>query len=461
MKSSCDFEGKKVTILGLGREGVALARFLSEHGAEVTVSDLKERAELEPQIELLADWPISYVLGGHPLALLETDLLFVSPGVPQEIPIVQEARRRDLPVESETKLFFQLCPAPILGITGSSGKTTTASLVGEMLEVPNGKVWVGGNIGQPLLERVEEIEAEDWVVLELSSFQLQTMTTSPHIGAILNVTPNHLDRHPSMEDYIEAKSNILRYQGPEDYAVLSYDNKTTRRLNDLGSGQVLFFSQEADLKEGAFLRNGEVLVRFQDTVSRICSTDQVKLLGRHNLDNVLAACALGVAAGADQQAMAEAISNFEGVEHRLELVRELNRVRYYNDSIATSPERTVAALRSFDQPILLLAGGRDKDLPMTEMGSLICQKVKHVMLFGEAADLIERAIREAESAAPPGSPGHPVLHHCGDLEKAVGVAARLARPGEIVLLSPACTSFDAYRDFAERGTHFKRLVRDL
>jgi UDP-N-acetylmuramoylalanine--D-glutamate ligase len=455
-----DFEAKRATIIGLAREGTALARFLAEQGAIVTVSDLKKEEELKANITKLKGFPIHFVLGGHPGEVLDqTDVLFLSPGVPLEAPIVVEAKRWGIPISSETKLFTKLCPAPIIGITGSSGKTTTVSLVGQMLKASGFRTWIGGNIGQPLIGHLEEIEPTDKVVMELSSFQLEIMEWSPPIAAILNITPNHLDRHPSMEAYTEAKLNILRFQRPGDVAVLGHDliSNLQPPISNLKS-QILSFSLNEEVEEGAFLRDGEIVLRLGDTEQRICSADEIKLLGRHNLENALAACAIAAVAGASWQAMADVATTFEGVEHRLELVREMDGVRYYNDSIATSPERTVAALRSFDQPIVLLAGGRDKHLPWDEMARLTLEKVTHLVLFGEAAPIIERAMQEAGGKR---QEARGKMHKCVTLEEAVKVAAREAKPGDVVLLSPGGTSFDAFKDFAERGARFRELIRAL
>lgn len=452
----------RCSIIGLAREGTALARFLAERGVEVTVSDLKNEEELQENIEKLKDLPIRYVLAGHPSEILDdADILFISPGVPLETPIVAEAQRRGIPISSETKLFTELCPAPIVGVTGSSGKTTTVSLVGQMLRASGFRTWVGGNIGQPLIGHLGEIEPTDKIVMELSSFQLEIMEWSPPIAAILNITPNHLDRHPSMQAYTEAKLNILRFQKPGDVAVLGYDNPVTRSQIANRKSQILGFSLREEVEEGAFLRHGEIILRLGDTEQRICSADEIELLGRHNLENVLAACAIAGVAGASRQAMAEVATTFEGVEHRLELVREIGEaptVRYYNDSIATSPERTVAALRSFDQPIVLLAGGRDKHLPWDEMARLTLEKVRHLVLFGEAAPLIERAVQEARGED---REARCRMHKCATLEEAVEVAAKEAQPGDVVLLAPGGTSFDAFRDFAERGKRFRELVKAL
>ncbi len=456
----------RCSIIGLAREGTALARFLAERGVEVTVSDLKNEEELQENIAKLKGLPIRFVLGDHPGEVLDqTDVLFLSPGVPLEAPIVVEAKRRGIPISSETRLFTQLCPALIIGITGSSGKTTTVSLVGQMMKASGFRTWVGGNIGRPLIRYLEEIEPTDKVVMELSSFQLEIMAWSPPIAAILNITPNHLDRHPSMEAYIEAKFNILRFQRPGDVAILGYDliSNLQYLISNLQS-RILTFSLNEEVEQGAFLRDGKapaIILRLGDREQRICSADEIKLLGRHNLENVLAACAIAGVAGASRQAIANVATTFEGVEHRLELVREMGEapaVRYYNDSIATSPERTIAALRSFDQPIVLLAGGRDKHLPWDEMARLTLQKARRLILFGEAAPIIEEAIRVSGSGF---RVSRDFIHRCQTLDEAVEMAAREAQPGDVVLLSPGGTSFDAFSDFVERGERFRELVRAL
>lgn len=460
-----EFEGLKATVIGLAREGTALARFLAERGAEVTVSDLKGEEELKDKMMSLAHLPIRFVLGGHPLDLLEeTEVLFVSPGVPLEIPIVQEARKRGIPVSGEARLFCELCPATIIGITGSSGKTTTTAVTGEMLKEAGIPTWVGGNIGRPLIEHLGEIQPQDRIVMELSSFQLKLFGSdfglkpiSPPVAAVLNITPNHLDRHPSMEDYIGAKKNIFLHQKGDGTAVFGYDNAISRGLASEARGKVWFFSL-GELPEGAFLRDEKLFIKIGETELEICQAKEIKMLGRHNVANVLAASLLAFIGGADIEAIRSVAISFKGVEHRLEFVREVRGVHYYNDSIATSPERVVAALNSFDGSIILLAGGKDKNLPWDEMAELTVKKVRHLVIFGEAAPKIERAVREARLRL--GS-DNPKISICTTLEEAVEEASKVAKPGEIVLLSPGGASFDAFRDFAHRGERFKELVSRL
>jgi len=466
--------GKRVVILGLARQGMALARFLAQAGAEVTVSDLQDETALADQLAGLAGLPIRYVLGEHPLNLLdEADLLCLSGGVPVDVPIVVEAQRRSIPLSNDAQLFLERCPAPVIGITGSAGKTTTTALVGEMCHAAGLRAWVGGNIGNPLIANLDQIRPGDWVVMELSSFQLEVMTVSPHVAAVLNVTPNHLDRHRTMEAYIAAKRNVVAHQKPEDFALLGYDDANARALALETAAHLLWFSGGAEVDEGAFKTNGELTLRLGNLPPPasggdrvICRASEVRLRGRHNLLNVLAACALAGVAGVPVEAMWKVATTFTGVEHRLELVRELNGVRWYDDSIATAPERSLAAVRSFEEPIVLLAGGRDKKLPWDEFADETVQRVRHLVTFGEAgpmvAEIVEaRWVKGREAGSRRQEARLEGIAQVGTLEEAVEAAARLAQPGEVVLLAPGGTSFDAFRDFAERGDRFKELVQGL
>ena len=478
-------DGKRVVILGLARQGVALARFLVQAGAEVTISDLRDEAALADRLAELEGLSIRYVLEEHPINLLDqVDLLCLSGGVPLDIPIVVEARRRSISLSNDAQLFLERCPAPVIGITGSAGKTTTTVLTGEMCRAagvgrqPSARTWVGGNIGNPLIADLDRIGPDDWVVMELSSFQLELMTVSPHVAAVLNITPNHLDRHGTMEAYIAAKRNIVAHQKLDDFALLGYDDANARSLALETAAHLLWFSGGAEVDEGAFRTNGELTLRLDGVDRVICQTAEVRLRGRHNLLNVLAACALaGVAANSKRspvpvEAMRQVAATFTGVEHRLELVRELNGVRWYDDSIATAPERSLAALRSFeespDQVGLLLAGGRDKKLPWEEFADETVRRVRQLVTFGEAGPMIARVVagarareQERSTATSPRGGRLEGITQVGTLEEAVEAAARLARQGEVVLLSPGGTSFDAFRDFAERGDRFKELVQQL
>jgi UDP-N-acetylmuramoylalanine--D-glutamate ligase len=458
--------GKQVVVLGLARQGMALTRYLTCEGAEVIASDLRGPDVLSETLESLKEVPVRYVLGEHPFSILDgTDLVCLSGGVPIDAPIVVEARRRGIPLSNDAQLFLERCPAPVIGITGSSGKTTTTSLVGRMLQRGRFLTWVGGNIGRPLVDQLWEMKEDDRVVIELSSFQLELMRVSPDVAAVLNVTPNHLDRHKTMAVYTAAKQRILDFQGARDLALLSKDDAGSRGLAPAVRGQLAFFSAQngsggrVDTETGAFLNDKILTLRLRGQEYPVCHTHEIKLLGRHNVLNVLAACVLAGIVGVPVDAIREVVTTFTGVAHRLQLVRTLNDVRYYDDSMATAPERTVAALRAFEAPIVLLAGGRDKALPWDEMAQVTLKRARHVVAFGEAAGLVERVIAEARRSEPEGT--LEAITRVETLEEAVGVAARVARPGDIVLLSPGGTSFDAFRDFAERGDRFRALVRGL
>lgn len=462
MADPADYSGKRIVILGLGRQGKALARFFARAGAQVVISDLRPAEALAADMAELDGLGITFVLGGHPLSLLDNaHLLCLSGGVPPTIPIVEEARRRGIPLSNDTVLTLALSPAPVLGITGSAGKTTTTTLTGLMLQEGGITAHVGGNIGTPLIDRLEGVKPTDWLVLELSSFQLELCRQSPQVAAVLNVTPNHLDRHPDMEAYAEAKRNIFRYQGPGDTVVLGWDNPRTRgwwQEAVPGGVRKLAFSLAEPVPEGAFLDGATLRLRVDGRERVICRAEEVRLRGRHNLANVLAAATLAAVVGADVEAIAAVARRFEGVPHRLEVVRQWKGALWVNDSIATAPERVIAALHSFSEPIVLLAGGRDKKLPWEEFARVAAERVRYVIAFGEAAPLVERVL------APYLRHGRSRLEgveRVPDLERAVQRAAEVVRPGEVVLLSPGGTSFDAYRNFEERGEHFRRLVREL
>lgn len=457
------FAEQRVTIIGMAREGTALARFFARSGARVTVSDTRGIADLAEEIGQLAGLPIQCVLRGHPEDILETDVVYVSPGVPREIPILRQATGRGVPLSSETELLFDLCQAPIIGITGSSGKTTTTTLIGEMLKVDRRrKIWVGGNIGRPLIEHVSEMKSHDWVALEMSSFQLEHLHRSPHVAVITNIRPNHLDRHSSYEAYKEAKVNILRYQSSDDLAVLNWDDPEVRLLGEQTEARVRWFSRREALTEGTFVEDGWIVVRHGGSTERVMEVSSLQLLGDHNLENVLAALSVVTATGLRGSSAARVAQSFQGVPHRLQTVRVNQGVRWVNDSIATSPDRTLAALRAFpaDAAIILLAGGRDKHLPMEEMAQEIVRRVKHLITFGEAGPLVRQAVLDARAQMNGNGRDIPITP-CENLDEAVATAARLAAAGDIVLLSPSGTSYDAFKNYEERGHHFRDLVQRL
>jgi len=446
-------------VLGLARQGLAVTRWLVEQSAQVTVSDAKPEAELHDSISSLRELKVKFVLGGHPLSLLDDcDVLCLSGGVPIDLPIVIEAQQRAIPLTNDAQLFVERCPAPVIGITGSAGKTTTTTLTGEIFKTAHHTTWVGGNIGHPLIGDLAEMLPTDRVVMELSSFQLDVMTVSPHVAAVLNISPNHLDRHSSMDAYIGAKRHILDYQSFDDIAVLGYDNDITRTLAGRANGYVRFFSREKIVGRGAFLKGDRIMV-VQNREEEVCRLGDIPLRGDHNVLNVLAACAMTAALGVDVGPMAQAIREFKGVAHRLQLARDVNGVKYYDDSIATAPERLMAGVQAFHEPIVLLAGGRDKHLPWEEAAQLIVERVRELIVFGEMADLVQAAaeaqLNRTEARVLE------KIHQVKTLDEAVATAARIAHPGEVVLLSPGGTSFDAFKDFAERGDKFQELVRGL
>lgn len=452
-----NFNGLRATLVGLGRRtNVALARYLVRRGARVRFSEQRPREQLSAELALLAGLPVEVCAGGHQDEhVLDADVVFVSPGVPRDLPMLESARRHGVHISSEIELLFERCAAPILGITGSAGKTTTTSLVDEMLRTTHQDVFVGGNIGIPLIERVDDIPAHGWVVLELSSFQLETLQHSARIGAILNVTPNHLERHPSFEHYRDSKFNLLRYQNADDIAVLGLDDPVAASLAQKCSGQVRWFSHDQAVRLGAYRQGHDLWTRDELGSTKFAAVGDLKLKGRHNVLNVLAAATLARATGVSPAEIGRVAADFVGVEHRLEFVRSLDGVLYYNDSIATAPERTCAALRAIDKPIVLIAGGRSKHLPMEEMARLVCEKTRAVVTLGEMAGEITAAIRNQDDGR-----NIPIVL-ASSIEEAVQEARQLAQANDVVLLSPAGTSYDQFRDFEERGNRFKAAVLSL
>jgi UDP-N-acetylmuramoylalanine--D-glutamate ligase len=460
---SMTFAGKRITIMGLGFFGgtIGLARYLVTRGAQVTVTDLQSEADLQESVAALDGFPVRLVLGRHePTDFTDVDMVFASPAVREDSPYLAAARSRGVPVDTEMNLFMRLCRGSVIGVTGSNGKTTTTSLIGTILRAAHPRTRVGGNIGRSLLPEVAAIEPGDPVVLELSSFQLEDLAAvgrSPHIALLLNLSPNHLDRHGSMEAYLSAKMRIFADQGPEDVAILNADDPRLQPLAGELYSRVRFFSCERAVADGSYLAGDRLVVAQAGTVIKVCRLEDIPLLGRHNVANVLAAVAAADAWGVPAAVMCEAIRTFPGVEHRLERVRELHGVSFYNDSIATSPTATLAALAAIPQPIWLIAGGYDKGLSFHALGEAIVQHVKGVFLIGTTTPQIAQAI---ETARPPAR-DLPSITICRDLRDAVSAASGAAAPGDVVLLSPACASYDQFRNFVERGRLFKQLVSEL
>lgn len=453
---------KHILIIGAARQGLALTHYLIRQGAKVTINDNRTSDQLQSSIAALENHPVVWSLGGHPISLLDNiDLISVSGGVPLDLPILIEAGKRNIPITNDTQIFMEIVPCPVIGITGSAGKTTTTSLVGEIAKLAlAGKrtAWVGGNIGKPLIDLVEKIKKDDLVILELSSFQLDQMTISPHIAAITNITPNHLDRHGTLEAYTAAKAHILDFQTKNDIAILNQDDEGAWNLKNKVKGELQSFSFHplSPTMSGAFLKNNELFIQMDGKHTLICSKSEIKLRGEHNIMNVLSACAIAQAAGFSAQAMRTAILDFKGVAHRLEFVRTWNGAKWYNDSIATAPERTIAAIQAFDEPIILLLGGKDKNLPWDKLAQLVHQKVDHVVIFGFAAEKIKQALYLDSVSERPYS-----ITCCKKMAEAVHAASRIAKPGQIVLLSPGGTSYDEFIDFAERGERYREWVHKL
>jgi UDP-N-acetylmuramoylalanine--D-glutamate ligase len=464
-----DWQGKRVVIVGLARQGLALARYLAPLGCQLVLNDRRPAEEMLVVKEGLADLSgmagsaIEWVFGGHPLEILDgADMVFPSGGVSLSIPLLVEASSRGILLSNDSQVFLETTPCPVIGITGSAGKTTTTTLVGRMARAGHqaGQVWVGGNIGDPLISHLDEIQPGDLAVMELSSFQLEIMTLSPGIAAVLNITPNHLDRHTTMKAYTAAKTRLLEYQAPGGVAVLGHDDPGAWSLAEKAKGQVYSFGLTSPPagRPGSYLKDDAIYLWDGDSDTRIMSRTSIGLRGEHNLLNVLAACSICAAAGLPVQAMQAGVEGFMGVPHRLELVRNWRGADWYNDSIATAPERSMAAIRSFDEPLVLLAGGRDKNLPWDEFAELVRQRVDHLILFGESKGLINRALSSTNRL--------PVrqtltIQECRGLKEAVQAASQMVEPGDVVLFSPGGTSFDEFFDFEERGEAFKQWVMEL
>ena len=436
----------------MAREGVDLARFLSGHGALVTVTDVKSAEVLAESMAALDGVSVALRLGGHSVSdLAGVDVVYASPGVPPENELLRAAAGRKVRVSSLVELFFALCPAPIVGITGSAGKSTTTSLLGEMFTAAGRDVFVGGNIGRPLLGKLEKMRQSSWVVMELSSFQLEPLQVSPYVALITNVTPNHLDRHPSMQAYWAAKGQILAHQGGADWAVLNADDEWSQRYRPVG--RTLRFSLQG-VVDGTYVGGVENREQVMLLGQPLLPTQEIPLRGRHNVANVLAAVATAHAADISREAMLAAIRSFKGVAHRLQAVGERDGVTYVDDSIATAPERSIAALRAYHEPLVLIAGGRDKHLPMQDWARLIVKRVKHVVLLGEMSQLVVEALADAD-------PAYTAVSWTDSMDGAVRRASQIAREGDVVLLSPGGTSYDMYLDFEERGRDFARAVGEL
>ncbi|MBI3846222.1 MAG: UDP-N-acetylmuramoyl-L-alanine--D-glutamate ligase [Planctomycetes bacterium] len=453
--------GRRATVVGLGLfgGGVGVARFLAARGARVTVTDLRDRNVLARSVEALAGVPIEWRLGEHRVEdFTSTDLVVSSPGVPRESPFLAAARAASVPVETEIGLLFRFCRARPIGVTGSNGKTTTTALLGAMFREGGFRTYVGGNIGGSLLDRVDEVAPDDVVVLELSSFQLEylgDLATSPESAVVTTLTANHLDRHGSMEAYAAAKKQIVAHQRASDAAFLNRDDPAVRAWRKDCPGSVYEFSIREPVERGVFVRDCRIVSTVVGLETPVADVKDVRLPGGFNVANVCAALGPALRRGVEPAAAARAIASFAGVPHRLECVRELHGVRYLNDSIATNPESTIAALEAFTEPIVLIAGGYDKKLPIEKFAAAIRRRVRTTILLGATAHRLHDAI-----AAAPGV-SLPDIRRVASIEEAVDVAHSLSSPGDLVLLSPGFASFDQFVNFEERGDRFRRRVEEL
>ena len=453
-----DLKGKRILVAGIGKSGLAAARFLKERGARVTISDSRP-ATLIAELSGLLDEGIMVETGGHGLLTFRrSDLIVVSPGVPQDVPELKQVRALGMRILGELELGAQFLQGQVIAITGSNGKTTTTTLVGEILKASGMPTLVGGNIGKPVTEMVAASMAETWSVLEVSSFQLETIEAfRPRIAAVLNITPDHLDRHGSFEAYAAAKARITENQTAEDFLVLNAENEPAKLVaakagSERGGAQVYWFSAKRQVKRGAFVDRDAVVFRAEEggAFEPVLPVSEIPLQGAHNVENVLAAVCMAKLAGVKSAVIRAAVAGFKAVEHRLEFVRELDGVRYFNDSKATNVDATVKAVEAFAGGVHLILGGKDKDSDYATMGTLLRERVKTVITIGTAAEKIERQLA-----------GVVKIESAGTMERAVPLAKELAAAGDVVLLAPACASFDQFQNYEHRGKVFKELVGGL
>jgi len=447
-----DLKDKRVLVVGLGKSGVASALFLKARGARVTVSDTKSPDQLRDEIPILLDHGITVETGGHGERTFRgQDLIVVSPGVPVDAPPLVQARTAGEPVIGEIELAAQNLTGPIVAITGSNGKTTTTTLAGEILAAGGLPVAVGGNIGTPAISLVEGASRETVIVLEVSSFQLETIQTfRPKLAVILNITPDHLDRHRTFRTYVDAKARIFENQQPDDFAVLNEDDPTCRTLRDRTRAEVFWFSRKQEVQNGAWVRDGKILFRDGSGQSEVMLVSEIPLKGAHNVENVLAGVCAGALMGCEPAKIRKAIQEFKAVEHRLEYVATIKGVEYFNDSKATNVDATIKALESFPKNIHLILGGKDKGSDYTVLNDLLRERVKRVYTIGAAAEKIESQIKGAAE-----------IVHAETLDNAIRRAAAVAQSGDVVLLAPACASFDQFQSYNHRGRVFKEVVHSL
>lgn len=448
--------GTRVGILGFGVSNAPLAEMFANAGACVTVYDQKAPNALGDAAQRLQEQGVQFCCGDGYDARLDDAVIFRSPGLLPTKPMLRRAASMGSEITSEMSLFFSCCPCPIIGITGSDGKSTTSTVIAKILERTGKRVWLGGNLGTPLTPKLAEMAPEDLAVVELSSFQLMDMQCSPHIAVVTNVTPNHLDKHTDMAEYIDAKRTIFRWQHAGDVLIANYDNEITRGFLAEAPAGSRPFSRKSACDRGIILQNGWITISESDIFEPILSVNQIRIPGNHNIENYMAAIG-AVYEYTEKDAISEIATTFPGVRHRLELVRILNDVRYYNSSIDSSPTRTMAALSVFDGQLTVILGGSDKGISFDQLGETLCCQTRRIILTGATAQQIEKAVRNAPSYQE----SHPEIYYAPTLQDAVHTAHQLTKPHEIVLLSPACASFDAFKNFEERGEVFRHAVMSL
>ena len=449
-------KGKRVAVIGIGVSNTPLIKTLLSAGISVTACDKNKREAFGPLADELESLGAELHLGDTYLEGLDQDVIFRSPGIRPDIPPFLAAIEKGSILTSEMEVFFQVCPCKIIAVTGSDGKTTTTTLISEMLKGAGYTVHLGGNIGKPLLSEAGEMGQEDIAVLELSSFQLMTLQSSPNVAVFTNLSPNHLDIHKSMEEYTLAKENIFTHQGQDGIAIFNQDNALTHEMSSRAPGKARLFSRQGPVEKGVFVKDRTIVVAADGQQRKLFSTDRILIPGEHNVENYLAAIA-AVQGLVSDEVILHTAEHFPGVEHRIELVRDLKGVRYYNDSIASSPTRTIAGLRSFRQKVILIAGGYDKKIPFDTLGPEVHAHVKTLVLTGHTAE----KIRQAVISYPGYQDGQPEIVMEDDFRQAVLAARDKAQEGDIVILSPACASFDHFKNFAQRGEIFKEIVRGL
>lgn len=447
-------QGKTVAVIGIGVSNRPLIELLAARGISVTARDRQQRQALGDYAGHLEAMGCRLCLGEEYLDGLNEDVIFRTPGMRPDVPELAAAVARGSTLTSEMEVFFEVCPCPIIAVTGSDGKTTTTTIIAELLRSAGKTVHLGGNIGHPLLAETPSIQPEDVAVLELSSFQLMTMGRSPHIAVITNLSPNHLDVHKDFAEYITAKENIFTHQNAQDVAVFNADNSITAQQAERALGRARLFSRKNEVEDGVFLRDGKIIARHGGQERVVMNREDIRLPGEHNVENYLAAIAAVDGMVSDDRIAAFARS-FGGVEHRIELIRTLDGVRWYNDSIASSPSRTIAGLRAFPEKVILIAGGKDKGISYAELGPVVNDHVKLLLLCGATAGVIRESVEQAENYQ-----GLEIID-VADYHQAAQTARERAVEGDVVILSPASTSFDRFKNFMERGKAFKEVVNGL